>query len=258
MPGNHSIPETREKIVHKGSLMENELVLEQVSKKFDDGSLILENIHLRLPRGTKLSILGPSGSGKTTLLRLIAGLETPDSGTIVFNGVSLAACPPYKRNFGMMFQDFALFPHLNVVDNIAYGLKMKGMGKAQIAARVKEMLLMTGLTGFEHRHMDDLSGGERQRVALARTLAPQPRLLMLDEPLSSLDRVLRKRLLLELTRIMSTLNITTIFVTHDHEEAFTAGTRVMIMNQGRIEQTGTPMELVHTPKNQWVKAFLGV
>jgi ABC-type Fe3+/spermidine/putrescine transport system ATPase subunit len=238
--------------------MENELVLEQIRKTFDDGSLILEDICLRLPRGTKLSVLGPSGSGKTTLLRLIAGLETPDSGTILFNGESMAACPPHKRNFGMMFQEFALFPHLNVVDNIAYGLKMKGMDKRQIAARVKEMLLMTGLTGFEHRHMDDLSGGERQRVALARTLAPQPRLLMLDEPLSSLDRVLRKRLLLELTRILSSLNITTIFVTHDHEEAFTAGNRVMIMNQGRIEQTGTPEELVHTPKNQWVKDFLGL
>lgn len=238
--------------------MENELVLEKIHKKFEDGSLILEDINLRLPRGTKLSVLGPSGSGKTTLLRIIAGLEIPDSGTIFFDGRSMNDCPPHKRNFGMMFQEFALFPHLNVLDNIAYGLKMKGMKPADIQARVKEMLLMTGLQGFEKRHVDELSGGERQRVALARTLAPQPRLLMLDEPLSSLDRVLRKRLMLELTGILSRLNMTTIFVTHDHEEAFAAGSSVIIMNQGKIEQTGTPDELIQTPKNQWVKEFLGV
>ncbi len=238
--------------------MENELVLEQINKKFDDGSLILKDINLRLQRGTKLSVLGPSGSGKTTLLRLIAGLETPDSGTIFFDGQPMNDCPPHKRNFGMMFQEFALFPHLNVVDNIAFGLKMKGMDKAKIESRVKEMLLMTGLEGFEKRHIDDLSGGERQRVALARTLAPQPGLLMLDEPLSSLDRVLRKRLLIELTGIISTLNITTIFVTHDHEEAFAAGNMVIIMNQGKIEQKGTPDELIRTPKNQWIKDFLGL
>ena len=238
--------------------MENELVLEQINKKFDDGSLILKDINLRLQRGTKLSVLGPSGSGKTTLLRLIAGLETPDSGTIFFDGQPMNDCPPHKRNFGMMFQEFALFPHLNVVDNIGFGLKMKGMDKAKIESRVKEMLLMTGLEGFEKRHIDDLSGGERQRVALARTLAPQPGLLMLDEPLSSLDRVLRKRLLIELTGIISTLNITTIFVTHDHEEAFAAGNMVIIMNQGKIEQKGTPDELIRTPKNQWIKDFLGL
>ncbi len=237
--------------------MENELVLEHINKTFDDGSLILKDICLRLEQGTKLSVLGPSGSGKTTLLRLIAGLETPDSGTISFNGRPMEACPPHKRNFGMMFQEFALFPHLNVFDNIAFGLKMKGMDKTKIESRVKEMLLMTGLEGFEKRPIDELSGGERQRVALARTLAPRPRLLMLDEPLSSLDRVLRKRLLLELTGIISMLNITTIFVTHDHEEAFAAGNEVIIMNQGEIEQKGTPAELVQTPKNQWVKDFLG-
>lgn len=237
--------------------MKNELILENINKKFDDGSLILKNINLRLSPGTKLSVLGPSGSGKTTLLRLIAGLETLDSGTILFNGQPMNNCPVHKRNFGMMFQEFALFPHLNVFNNIAFGLKMKGLNKASIALRIKEMLLMTGLEGFESRHIDDLSGGERQRVALARTLAPEPRLLMLDEPLSSLDRILRKRLLKELTDIISLLNITTIFVTHDHEEAFAAGDMVIVMNQGKIEQKGTPDELYQTPKNEWVKEFLG-
>ncbi|MBU8911460.1 MAG: ABC transporter ATP-binding protein [Desulfobacterales bacterium] len=238
--------------------MENELVLENINKKFDDGSLILKDINLRLQQGTKLSVLGPSGSGKTTLLRLIAGLENPDSGTIVFNRQPMNDCPPHKRNFGMMFQEFALFPHLNVFNNIAFGLKMKGMDKAAIALRVKEMLLLTGLEDFEARHVDELSGGERQRVALARTLAPQPGLLMLDEPLSSLDRILRKRLLKELADIISTLNVTTIFVTHDHEEAFAAGDMIIIMNQGKIEQKGTPDELVQTPRNEWVKEFLGL
>ncbi|MCD4722362.1 MAG: ABC transporter ATP-binding protein [Desulfobacula sp.] len=238
--------------------MENELVLEHINKKFDDGSLILQDIDLRLKQGTKLSVLGPSGSGKTTLLRLIAGLENPDSGHILFNGQPMNDCPPHKRNFGLMFQEFALFPNLNMFNNIAFGLKMKGMDKAQIESRVNEMLLLTGLTGLQTRHVDDLSGGERQRVALARTLAPQPSLLMLDEPLSSLDRVLRKRLLIELTNIISKLNITTIFVTHDHEEAFAAGNMVIVMNTGQIEQTGTPDELVQTPKNQWIKEFLGL
>lgn len=238
--------------------MENELVLEQMNKTFDDGSLILEDISLNVPGGTNLSVLGPSGSGKTTLLRLIAGLETPDSGTILFNGRLMNDCPPHKRNFGMMFQEFALFPHLNVFENIAFGLKMKGCDKQQIKSRVKEMLLLTGLEDFETRDIDDLSGGERQRVALARTLAPQPSLLMLDEPLSSLDRVLRKRLLKELTAIISRLDITTIFVTHDHEEAFAAGDLVIVMNKGKIEQKGRPEELIKTPKNQWIKDFLGV
>ncbi|MBW2558977.1 MAG: ABC transporter ATP-binding protein [Deltaproteobacteria bacterium] len=237
--------------------MENELILEQISKTFDDGSLVLKNISLRLQQGTKLSVLGPSGSGKTTLLRLIAGLDSSDSGTISFNGQIMNTCPPHRRNFGMMFQEFALFPHLNVFDNIAFGLKMKGMDTVRIAERVNEMLIMTGLENFQTRRIDELSGGERQRVALARTLAPQPRLLMLDEPLSSLDRVLRKRLLSELTDILSRLNITTIFVTHDHEEAFAAGNRVIIMNQGKIEQIGTPDQLIRTPENQWVKEFLG-
>lgn len=238
--------------------LNNELILENINKKYDDESLVLKGINLRLPKSTKLSVLGPSGSGKTTLLRLIAGLENPDSGNILFNGQQMSSYPAHKRNFGMMFQEFALFPHLNVFDNIAFGLKMKGLNRTKIKSRVSEMLLMTGLDGFSQRHIDELSGGERQRVALARTLAPSPDLIMLDEPLSSLDKVLRKHLLIELTKIISKLSITTIFVTHDHEEAFATGDIVIIMKQGVIEQKGTPEQLIQTPKNQWVKDFLGI
>ena len=238
--------------------MEKELVVRNLNRQYDDGSLVLQDINLTLQQGTKLSVLGPSGSGKTTLLRLIAGLEKPDSGTVIFNGQSMNNYPVHKRNFGMMFQDFALFPHLNVFNNVAFGLKMRGMQKAKIESTVQEVLLMTGLENFRTRNVDELSGGERQRVALARTLAPRPDLLMLDEPLSSLDRVLRKKLLEQLTNIISKLNITTIFVTHDHKEAFSAGNMVIIMNRGRVEQQGTPEQLVQTPDNQWVQNFLGV
>lgn len=234
--------------------MKNQLNINSVYKTIDNIT-ILSDISFTLSKGTKLSVLGPSGSGKTTLLRIIAGLDQPDSGSIEFDNKSLLNFPPHKRRFGMMFQDFALFPHLNVFDNIAFGLKMKGNSKEQILSRVEQMLSLTGLEGFEKRPIDDLSGGECQRVALARTLAPNPLLLMLDEPLSSLDAGLRRHLLNELTKIISTLNITTIFVTHDHKEAFAAGNLVMLMNHGKIEQMGSPQDLIQRPKNNWVKEF---
>lgn len=238
--------------------MENTLVLENISRTFKDGSLVLKDIHLSLAQGTKLSVLGPSGSGKTTLLRIIAGLEKPDAGRVIFKGQPINNIAVHKRNFGMMFQDFALFPHLNVFDNIAFGLKMKGMDKAEIEPAVQDVLAMTGMEDFKTRRIDELSGGEKQRVALARTLAPRPDLLMFDEPLSSLDRVLRKKLLTELISIMSTLNIITIFVTHDHEEAFAAGNMVIIMDQGNIRQKGTPDQLMNHPADPWVREFLGI
>ncbi len=236
--------------------MTDELVLEQVNKSYGPDILMLRDMNLTLAKGTHLSVLGPSGSGKTTLLRIIAGLESIDSGKIIFNGKSLLDIPPYKRSFGYMFQDFALFPHMNVFQNVAFGLKMKNMEKGEIKPQVEKMLDLTGLGGYENRHVNELSGGERQRVALARTLAPRPRLLMLDEPLSSLDRALRHRLLGELTAIISTLNITTIFVTHDHEEAFAAGNIVLIMKEGKIEQKGSREDLTQRPENDWVKKFL--
>lgn len=236
--------------------MENELIIHNVSKTSATGSYVLNNINLALPRGSRLSVLGPSGCGKTTLLRMIAGLDTPNSGDILFNGASILDLPPHKRNFGMMFQDYALFPHLNVFANIAFGLKMKGMPRRKQAPIVAEMLALTNLEGFENRKVDELSGGERQRVALARTLAPNPRLLMLDEPLSALDRVLRKHLLDQLTQIFSRLHITTIFVTHDHKEAFAAGSQIILMNHGKIVQQGSPDNLIHHPVNDWVKSFM--
>ena len=237
--------------------MENELIIHNVYKTSAAGVCLLNNINLALPRGSRLSVLGPSGSGKTTLLRLIAGLDTPGSGDIRFNGASILDLPPHKRNFGMMFQDYALFPHLDVFHNIAFGLKMKGMPRQKQTQIVAKMLALIDLKGFENRKVDELSGGERQRVALARTLAPGPRLLMLDEPLSALDRVLRKRLLVQLTQILSRLHITTIFVTHDHEEAFAAGSQIILINQGGIVQAGTPQDLMLHPVNDWVRQFMG-
>nr|WP_320189742.1 ABC transporter ATP-binding protein [uncultured Desulfobacter sp.] len=237
--------------------MEHELIIHNLNKTDATGSYLLNNINLTLPRGSRLSVLGPSGSGKTTLLRMIAGLDTPSSGDIRFNGASILDLPPYKRNFGMMFQDYALFPHMNVSANIAFGLKMKGLPRQKQTPIVEQMLTLTNLEGFGHRKIDELSGGERQRVALARTLAPGPRLLMLDEPLSALDRVLRKHLLEQLTQILSRLHITTIFVTHDHEEAFAAGDQIILMNKGCIVQSGTPEDLSQHPVNDWVRQFMG-
>ena len=232
-----------------------QLVLENVSKSIN-GKFILKNINLKLKQGTKLSILGPSGSGKTTLLRIIAGLDSFDCGNIFFNEKSLSDIPVYKRNFGMMFQDLALFPHLNVFDNISFSLKMKKASLKEIKKQVDKMLVLTNLTGFKTRKIDELSGGEKQRVALARTLATNPDILMLDEPLSSLDRMLRKRLLDKLVKIISKINITTIFVSHDHKEAFKAGDIVVIMNNGTIVQENTQNKLMANPCNEWVKKFL--
>ena len=237
--------------------MENELIIHNLYKTGTKGVCLLNNINLALPRGSRLSVLGPSGSGKTTLLRMIAGLDTPDSGDIRFNGSSILDLPPHKRHFGMMFQDYALFPHLNVFHNIAFGLKMKGMSRQEQTSIVAEMLTLTNLEGFENRKIDELSGGERQRVALARTLAPGPTLLLLDEPLRALDRVLRKHLIEQLTQILSRLHITTIFVTHDHKEAFAAGSQIILMNQGGIVQAGTPKDLMLRPVNDWVRQFMG-
>ncbi|WDP90148.1 MAG: ABC transporter ATP-binding protein [Desulfobacter sp.] len=236
--------------------MEDQLVIEDILVTEEDGTPVMGPLDLSLPRGSKLSVLGPSGSGKTTLLRLIAGLVSPDRGRIRFNGRSIIGLPPHKRNFGLMFQEYALFPHLNVFENIAFGLKMKKESRSAQDKRVNQMLDLTGLKGLETRRVDELSGGERQRVALARTLAPGPELLMLDEPLSALDRVLRKRLLSQLTDILSALNITTIFVTHDHEEAFAAGTQILLLNEGRIVQQGSSEDLLHSPATPWVKQFM--
>jgi ABC-type Fe3+/spermidine/putrescine transport system ATPase subunit len=222
-----------------------------------DGIFTLDRINLRLDAGNILCLLGPSGCGKTSLLRIIAGLEKTDSGTVIFDGQDLTRMPPHRRGFGMMFQDFSLFPHKNVFDNVAFALQLKKESREGVNRRVKEMLHLVGLEGFEMRDVNRLSGGESQRVALARSLASQPRLLMLDEPLGSLDRVLRERLMVDLDRIIKQVGVTTIYVTHDHAEAFTVADVVVVMNNGRVEQVARPQTLYHQPANERVARFLG-
>lgn len=231
------------------------LKIDHLSKTFNH-TPALDEVSLTLDEGQILCLLGPSGCGKTTLLRLIAGLETPDSGGIFFEGQDITAVPPHQRGFGLMFQEFALFPHKNVGQNVAFGLQqLKRVG--EIEARVEEMLALVGLSGFESRDVNSLSGGERQRVALARSLAPGPRLLMLDEPLGALDRALRERLMLEIRQILKQLGLTAIYVTHDQTEAFAVADRIIVMNQGRIEQDGPPEQVYYHPATPFVARFLG-
>lgn len=221
-------------------------------------TIALQGVSFDLEEGRILSILGPSGCGKSTLLHIIAGLELPDSGTVVWQGQDLAKVPPHKRNFGLMFQEYALFPHMNVSENVAFGLRMRSLPEVELVERTSEVLELVGLNGFESRNVDNLSGGERQRVALARSLAPQPGLLMLDEPFGSLDRTLRERLMLQLPEILQRMNQTAIYVTHDQEEAFAVAGHVIIMNAGSIEQIGTPEEIYCQPASLFVARFLGL
>ncbi|MCC6310700.1 MAG: ABC transporter ATP-binding protein [Trueperaceae bacterium] len=217
----------------------------------------LAGVSLELPAATTLALLGPSGCGKSTLLRLIAGLEAPDAGAVTLDGADLASTPPAKRRFGMVFQDYALFPYLDVAGNVAFGLVEARMPAPRRAARVAELLELVGLGGFERRKVDELSGGQRQRVALARALAPEPRLLLLDEPLSNLDAKLREALKLELRGILAGLPAGAVYVTHDQGEAFTVAERVALMREGRIVQVGTGEELVDRPVDAWAARFLG-
>ncbi|HZJ03652.1 MAG TPA: ABC transporter ATP-binding protein [Thermoleophilia bacterium] len=233
------------------------LELRQIRLAF--GNLeVLRGIDLTVEDGEMLALLGPSGSGKSTLLRVVAGLQRADAGTVLWNGQELAGVPPHRRNFGLMFQDYALFPHRSVGENVAFGLRMRRMDRREIEGRVREVLDWVGLSEFQHRAVTNLSGGEQQRVALARSLAPEPQLLMLDEPLGSLDRVLRERLALELRGLLSDPAITGLYVTHDQEEAFTVADRVAIMNEGRIVQAGRPADLWLRPQSEWVARFLGM
>jgi len=218
----------------------------------------VEDISLSMDRGNILCLLGPSGCGKTTLLRLIAGLEQPDAGRVIFDGADVTGLPPHRRKFGLMFQEFALFPHKNVSDNVAFGLRMQNQPPEQVRRRTEEMLALTGLGDHARRNVADLSGGERQRVALARSLAPRPRLLMLDEPLGALDRALRERLLADIREILKSLEMTAIFVTHDQSEALAVADMIAVLNRGRLEQIDPPEALYMHPGSVFVARFLGL
>ena len=223
-----------------------------------EGNLLLNDISFTVAEGETICLLGASGSGKSTLLRMIAGLEPPDSGLIAFNGLDLTTTPPHLRDFGLVFQDYALFPHLNVNENVAFGLKMRRKGHTEIAQRVASSLEMVSLAEFGNRKVTDLSGGEQQRVALARALAIRPRLLMFDEPLGALDRALREDLLNQLRMILHRTSIPAIYVTHDQEEAFTIADRVLILHDGKIVRDGTPADVWAKPESAFVAGFLGL
>ncbi len=233
------------------------LELKNISKSYEGQPLLLD-ISFTVAVGETVCLLGASGSGKSTLLRIIAGLEPAEAGQVSWNGTDLTATPPHLRDFGLVFQDYALFPHLTVFDNAAFGLKMHKLPKSEIVLRVTEALGQVNLSGFERRRVTDLSGGEQQRVALARALAPRPRLLMLDEPLGALDRALKDDLLDELRDILRETKIPAIYVTHDQEEAFALADRILLLHEGQILRAGTPAEVWREPGSAWAARFLSV
>ncbi|RLF14366.1 MAG: ABC transporter ATP-binding protein [Thermoprotei archaeon] len=230
--------------------------IRELTKKF--GKVIaVNNVTLDINHGEFMVLVGPSGCGKTTLLRLIAGLEVPDHGRILFDGEDVTDLPPYKRDTGMVFQNYALWPHMTVFENIAYGLRIRKVPRNEIKKRVKWALELVKLEGLEDRYPHELSGGQQQRVALARALVVQPKVLLLDEPLSNLDAKLRVEMREEIRRLQKELGITTIYVTHDQEEALTIADRIAVMNMGQIIQVGTPYEVYRRPRNLFVASFLG-
>ena len=230
--------------------------LRDVSKSFD-GELVLDHIDLDIYDNEFLTLLGPSGCGKTTTLRIIGGFETADEGEVIFMGEEIGSVPPHKRNVNTVFQRYALFPHLNVFENVAFPLREKKVPKAEIDQRVNEMLSLVALKGFEKRSVTSLSGGQQQRVAIARALVGRPKVLLLDEPLAALDLKLRKDMQQELKNIQKATGITFIFVTHDQEEALSMSDTVVVMSEGRIQQIGTPIDIYNEPKNAFVADFIG-
>ena len=232
------------------------LSVKNLHKFFGDTSA-LSGVSFEVTKGEIVAVLGPSGCGKSTLLNLIAGLEKPDAGQISWNGIPQLDIPTHQRGFGLMFQDYMLFPHKNVGSNVSFGLEMANWPKEKIEQRVRDVLNTVGLTDYALRDVNTLSGGEQQRVALARSLAPHPNLLMLDEPLGALDRALRERLLGELRYILRSMDQTALYVTHDQEEAFSLADRVVVMNKGKVAQIGTPQEIYRRPVSEFVARFLG-
>ena len=235
---------------------ENIVELKNISVAFD-GEQILDGLNLGIKDKEFITLLGPSGCGKTTTLRLIAGFLDSDSGDVLFEGKKINGVPAYKRQVNTIFQRYALFPHLNVYENIAFGLRVKKLPEKEIKEKVAEMLRLVNLTGLEKRHIDTLSGGQQQRVAIARAIANHPKVLLLDEPLAALDLKLRKDMQKELKKIQQQLGITFIFVTHDQEEALTMSDRVVVMDSGRIQQVGTPQDIYNEPQNAFVADFIG-
>ena len=232
------------------------ITLENITKAYD-GVTVLSNINLYIRKKEFVTLLGPSGCGKTTTLRIIGGFETADSGRVVFDGKDISDLPPYKRRVNTVFQKYALFPHLNVRDNIAFGLKIKKMSRGEIDRRVDKMLSLVNLAGYGKRSVDSLSGGQQQRIAIARALVNEPDVLLLDEPLGALDLKLRKEMQLELKSMQQQLGITFIYVTHDQEEALTMSDTIVVMNSGRILQIGPPKTIYDEPKNAFVARFIG-
>jgi putative spermidine/putrescine transport system ATP-binding protein len=232
------------------------LELRQLVKSFGTNTVV-KDVDLTFGRGEFVSFLGPSGCGKTTILRMIAGFERPSAGRIHVDGTDITDLNPNQRNIGMVFQAYALFPNMNVADNIGFGLKVKGVSRDKRQGRVAEMLSLIGLAGYEQRFPFELSGGQQQRVALARALAPSPRMLLLDEPLSALDAKIRVSLRQQIREIQRELGITTIFVTHDQEEALSISDRIVVMNAGRVEQVGQPFEIYNRPATKFVATFVG-
>src|SRR3989440_7748391 len=229
---------------------------DQVTKRFGDFTAV-DGLTLDIHEREFFALLGPSGCGKTTLLRLLAGFEAPDAGRVTLAGRDLAGIPPYRRPVNMMFQSYALFPHLTVAGNVAFGLKQDRLPKPEIAARVEEMLALVQLTGFAARKPDQLSGGQRQRVALARSLAKRPKVLLLDEPLAALDRKLREETRFELKELQHRLETAFVIVTHDQDEAMTVADRIAVMNHGKLAQVGMAVEIYERPNSRWVAGFVG-
>ncbi|MBI5982295.1 ABC transporter ATP-binding protein [Clostridium perfringens] len=234
----------------------NIIELKGITKSYGKDT-ILDNLSLNIKKNEFLTLLGPSGCGKTTTLKIIAGFETADSGQVVFENNIINDIPPYERQLNTVFQKYALFPHMNVYENIAFGLKLKKMPKDVIDQKVKEMLKLVALEGYENRDIEALSGGQQQRVAIARALVNEPKVLLLDEPLGALDMKLRKEMQIELKRIQQKLGITFIFVTHDQEEALTMSDTIVVMNKGEIQQMGSPEDIYNEPANSFVAKFIG-
>lgn len=230
--------------------------LVNVSKSFD-GTMVLDDLNLSVKENTFVTLLGPSGCGKTTTLRIIGGFETADTGKVVFDGIDISKIPPNKRQLNTVFQKYALFTHMNIAENIAFGLKIKGKSKEYIKDKIKYALKLVNLDGFENRTVDSLSGGQQQRIAIARAIVNEPRVLLLDEPLGALDLKLRQDMQYELIRLKNELGITFIYVTHDQEEALTMSDTIVVMNQGYIQQMGTPEQIYNEPENAFVADFIG-